>query len=219
MAFYSLFSDIFDIDKDQGTIDMTSLYELEPYINGITRLYTLSDPYSLLLSVVDHSYSEYSFRFTLFTPDYVLYIAFTEEEFQNIAFDDSVKPNTFRLTYVLDGTLYQEIEGEKQCYGKNDTCFLSPQILQSIEYKTDFTAVTVFYSRKYFQNTVSADPSKFLNVLLYRDYYFRFRPTLQSSVCICIGRLLLLKIFLNILSCRCASRKEQTRFSLSASRN
>lgn len=181
MAFYSIYSNTFGIEKDAGTIDVTALSKLEPYINGITRPNMLTASYSLLLTVRDHSYSEKVFRLTLFTPDYVLYIALTEEEYRSLPVEGDGRTNMYELLYVLDGTVYLTVEGERDRYGKNDACFLSPQLVHAMESENDFTAVTVFYSQEYLCNMIEDDQTKFLKTLLYRDYTKFFIQTVNKE--------------------------------------
>ncbi|MBO6154436.1 MAG: AraC family transcriptional regulator [Lachnospiraceae bacterium] len=115
--------------------------------NGeISSQYTINIPYRITYSclmpdnIMDKS--EITYALTYITPIGSMYSCFgmdtDKDKTVNLHHPHLHRHDFFELMYVIDGTLYQNIEHKRHVYTKGSLCILNKNVRHTEEYNTDF---------------------------------------------------------------------------------
>lgn len=131
-------------------------------------------PFFLMLMSVQAAHPEKT-TFSLYTPTSQLYAASTSG-LKGRSAKSQHQHNSFEFTYVLEGDMYQIVEGKRYYYPTGSCCLMNRNTLHTEEFSSDYTCLFLSISPGFVQKLMNngqpllfADEQK-----LYQNLIFRF---------------------------------------------
>ncbi len=139
-------------------------------------------PFFLMLMTVEATHPEKTF-FSLYTPESQLF-APSAASVKGRGWQSQHQHNCFEFTYVLNGSMYQIVEGKRYFYPTGSCCLMNRNTLHTEEFSTDYTCVFISLGTKFIQNLMNNGHALLFpdEQRLYENLIFRFfRQNLEES--------------------------------------
>lgn len=158
MAFYSIYSNKF---RKSGSFKADASFPLElyPYISEMfLKPYNGKSPIALLLTKYDND-SKVPVRMTYISSHLQMYLTFTKDELPYVLhkYNVSYQHNIYEINYMLDGELYQIIDGKKQFCQKGDCYIQRPHVVRRELYDTDHYCASLYITSDYVDTIFELD--------------------------------------------------------------
>lgn len=158
MAFYSIFSNAL---KQRGNFKADASFPLElyPYISEMfLKPYNGKSPIALLLTKCDN-HSEIPVRMTYVSSHLQMYLTFAHNEIPYVLhkYNIAYQHNIYEIDYMLEGKLYQIIDGKKQLCQKDDCYVQSPHVVRRELYDTDHYCASLYITPDYMKTILEPD--------------------------------------------------------------
>ena len=131
-------------------------------------------PFFLMLMNVQAAHPEKT-TFSLYTPISQIY-ATSADDIKGRSIKSQHQHNCFEFTYVLDGDMYQIVEGKRYYYPTGSCCLMNRNTLHTEEFSSDYTCVFLSISPDFVQRLMNNDQLLLFKdeQNLYRNLIFRF---------------------------------------------
>lgn len=118
--------------------------------------YQLYTPFTLQFSTYHPDDPEQRLLFTSMSPDKIIYSSSSAEEIEKYLSGGLHQHDFFELLFVVDGTLYQNIENHRHLYTPGSCCLLNKNVRHKEEYSTDFRVIFFQFSEDFIQKMFAA---------------------------------------------------------------
>lgn len=158
MAFYSIYSSTL---RENGSFKAEGEFPLELYSyiqEMFLKPYNGKSPIALLLTKHDNN-SKTPIRMTYISSHLQMYLAFIHEELPYILhkYNVSYEHNIYEIDYILDGELYQIIDGKKQLCQKDDCYVQKPHVMRRELYDTNHYCASLYITPDYIKSIFEPD--------------------------------------------------------------
>ena len=127
--------------------------EMNLFKGIVPKQYRLLEPYRLIFST-QNSDKENGFFSTCFvSPKETLYSVLSNEEFSDFKTSLTLHNHDFfEIMFVLDGSIYVNVENERHLYTKGSCCILNRTIMHAEEYSSDYSIVFLQISHHFMES-------------------------------------------------------------------
>ena len=125
-------------------------------VSVISAFYRLKSPFALQFTTFHPDTEDQTFLFTSMSPDNIIYCSSSASEVRQYLSGDLHQHDFFELLFVVDGTLYQNIENRRHLYIPGSCCLLNKNVRHTEEYSTDFRVIFFQFSDHFIKEIFSA---------------------------------------------------------------
>lgn len=124
--------------------------------SDINAYYRLQSPFSLQFITYHPENEEQHLLFTSMSPDSIIYSSSSAAEVKQHLSGKLHQHDYYELLFVVDGTLYQNIENRRHLYIPGSCCLLNKNVRHTEEYSTDFRVIFFQFSERFIREIFSA---------------------------------------------------------------
>ena len=124
--------------------------------NAVGNYYQLQTPFALQFSTYHPDDPTQRLLFTFMSPDKIIYSSSSAEEIEPNLSGGLHQHNFFELLFVVEGTVYQNIENRRHIYTPGSCCLLNKNVRHKEEYSTDFRVIFFQFSEDFIQKLFAA---------------------------------------------------------------
>lgn len=121
-----------------------SAMQIHNYTNPYANFFEMKFPFMVQLATSRPTEPECCYRFSMFAPDYQMSVNFGREILAETQALHQL--NCVKLMYVLEGTVYQLVEGKKILYTPGSCCLLNRDIRHAEEFSTEYQVIFLNFS-------------------------------------------------------------------------
>lgn len=122
----------------------------------ITAYYRMQAPFTLQFITYHPDNEEENLLFTSMSPDNIIYSSSSHSEVRRYLAGGMHQHDFYELLFVIDGTLYQNIENRRHLYIPGSCCLLNKNVRHTEEYSTDFRIIFFQFSEVFIREIFSA---------------------------------------------------------------
>ena len=122
----------------------------------IGTYYHLQSPFVLQFTTYHPNNEEQHLLFTSMSPDNIIYSSSSASEVAQSLSGRLHQHDFYELLFVVDGTLYQNIENRRHLYIPGSGCLLNKNVRHKEEYSTDFRVIFFQFSDYFIKDIFSA---------------------------------------------------------------
>ena len=134
-----------------------NFFEIQNVNSSFNQYYHLTSPYNAVIETYRSDLDQPYFKISSFSPEHTSHslIDATEllEKMKNRPLHQH---DFFELLFVVDGTLYQNIENRRHLYIPGSCCLLNKNVRHTEEYSTDFRVIFFQFSDHFIKEIFSA---------------------------------------------------------------
>lgn len=136
---------------DENTVAGVSIKE-----SSFGSYYHLQAPFVLQFATYHADSADQRLLFTSMSPDRIIYSSTSASEIQQHLSDRLHQHDFYELLFVIEGSLYQNIENRRHLYIPGSCCLLNKNVRHKEEYSSDFRVVFFQLSDRFIQDLFAA---------------------------------------------------------------
>lgn len=118
--------------------------------------YQLQEPFVLQFTTYHPENQAQRLIFTSMSPDHTIYCSLSADEAEQNLCGGLHQHDFYELLFVIEGSLYQNIENRRHLYIPGSCCLLNKNVRHKEEYSTDFRVIFFQFSDRFIKEVFSA---------------------------------------------------------------